>query len=112
MQNNSEVIYPELSYKIVGILFEVYNQLGPGHREKVYENAIMNELKRGNLKCKQQVYHQVIFKEKLIGKYFFDILIEDKIVVEIKQGNKFSKNNIDQIFSYLKAKNLKLGIIA
>jgi GxxExxY protein len=108
----SDLIYPELSYKIVGILFEVYNNLGPGHKERYYQKAIAVALRTAKISFKEQVYSPVIFKDNNVGNYFLDFLIEDKIVLEIKSGEKFLKQNIAQIYSYLKTKKLKLGILA
>ena len=107
-----DLIYPELSYQIVGVLFEVYNQLGPGYPEKYYQKAIAEELKNYNLSFQEQVYSPVIFSEKIIGTNYLDFLIENKIILEIKKGSRFSKEHIDQILTYLKTKGLKLGIIA
>lgn len=107
-----DLIYPELSYQIVGILFEVHNELGPGHHEKYYQRAIAEGLKKCKLSFQEQVYTPLTFKDAKIGSYYLDFLIEDKIALEIKKGDRFSKRHINQILSYLKTKNLKLGIIA
>lgn len=108
----NDLIYPELSYRIIGILFEVYNQLGPGYHEKYYQKAIASGFEKSELSFKREVYCPVFFKNDNIGCYFLDFLIENKIVLEIKKGDRFSKRNIDQTIAYLKANNLKLGIIA
>lgn len=107
-----DLIYPELSYQIVGILFEVYNQLGSGYHEKYYQRAIATELKRCNLSFKEQVFIPLRFKKEIIGRQYLDFLIEDKVVLEIKKGDRFSKRNIEQMLSYLKVTGLKLGILA
>jgi GxxExxY protein len=107
-----DLVYPELSYQIVGILFEVYNQLGAGYHEKYYQRAIATELKRCNLSFKEQVFIPLHFKNEIIGRQYLDFLIEGKIVLEIKKGDRFSKRNIDQILEYLKVTGLKLGILA
>jgi len=115
MLNNlkrNDLAFPELSYKIVGALFEVHNDLGPGHHEKYYQKALAEELKRQNLIFQEQVYAPLLFKEENIGKYYLDFLIDDKIVLEIKKGDRFSKRHINQVLAYLKIKNLKLGILA
>lgn len=109
---HSKVIYPNLSYKIVGILFEVYNQLGPGYQERYYQRAIEAALKEHNLKFNSQFPTDLNFKNSKIGKYFIDLLVEKKIVLEIKKGNYFPKKNIEQVYAYLKATNLKLAILA
>jgi len=107
-----DLIYPELSYQIVGILFEVYNQLGGGYHEKYYQRGIASEFRRCNISSQEQVYAPVIFKGEKIGNNYLDFLIENKIILEIKRGNKFSKNHIEQVLAYLKSKKLKLAIIA
>lgn len=113
MENiKTDLIYPELSYKIIGILFDISNKLGYGHKEKYYENAIEILLKENNINYKRQLYSPLKLNEKLVGKYYLDFLIEDKIALELKKGNSFNRYNIEQVFSYLKVNNLKLGIIA
>ncbi len=107
-----DLIYPELSYQIIGILFEVYNQLGSGYHEKHYQRAAAAELERCNLSFKEQSFIPLQFKDKRIGRQYLDFLIEEKIVLEIKKGDRFSKRNIEQVFNYLKTAGLKLGIIA
>lgn len=107
-----DLIYPELSYQIVGILFEVYNQLGPGYHEKYYQRAVAAELKRCRLSFREQVFIPLRFKKETISRQYLDFLIEGKVVLEIKKGDRFSKRNIEQIISYLKAAGLKLGILA
>jgi GxxExxY protein len=107
-----DLIYPELSYTIVGVLFEVYNNLGPGHKEKYYQKAVATVFKTAKISFKEQVYSSIIFKNSNVGNYFLDFLIENKIILEIKSGDKFLKQNISQLYSYLKVKNLKLGILA
>lgn len=108
----TKVVYPELSYKLVGILFEVYNNLGSGYQEKYYQKAIASELKRTGIKFQEQVHYPIDYKDEILGDYYFDFLIEDKIVLEIKKDKRFSQKNITQVYAYLKASKLKLGILA
>lgn len=107
-----DLIYPELSYRIVRVLFEVYNKIGPGHHEKYYQKAVSLSLKKEGLVFSEQVYTPLTFHDSKIGSYFLDFLIDNKIILEIKKGDRFSKNNIEQIMSYLRIHKLKLGIIA
>jgi len=88
----NDLLHPELSYKIVGATFEVYNNLGPGYLEKYYQRAIAVALKESGLKFKEQVYATLIFKDVKIGKCFFDFLIEDKIVLELKITSRLNDN--------------------
>lgn len=107
-----DLIYPNLCYQIIGILFEIYRQLGSGYQEKYYQRIIANELKRSGLQYQEQVSTPLIYKGNKIGNYFLDFLIENKLVLELKKGERFSQKHIEQIYSYLKTTNLKLGIIA
>jgi len=107
-----DLLYPDLSYQIIGILFEVYNKLEYGYQEKYYQKAISSCLKRTNLSFREQVPIKISFQDSEIGKYFADFEIGNKIILEIKKDDKFSKHNIDQIYAYLKATGLKLGILA
>lgn len=106
-----KVIYKELSYKIVGTIFEVFRELGYGFKERYYEDAIAKEFRNNNIKFRRQIPCKLMYKGEAIGNYRFDFLIEDKIVVELKRGDYFSKNNITQALQYLKASNLKLAIL-
>ena len=107
-----DLIFPELSYTIIGILFEVYNNLGPGYKEKYYQKAIATFLQNMGIPFKEQVHCPIIFKDNNVGHCYLDFLIANKVILEIKSGEKFLKQNIRQIYSYLKTKNLKLGILA
>ena len=108
----NDLIYPELSYQLIGILFEIFRQLGGSFQEKYYQRAIALELKKCNLGFKEQLFLPLYYKEEKIGKYYLDFLIENKIVLEIKKDKRFSKKDIEQIVAYLKTSNLKLGILA
>lgn len=112
LNNKTDLVYPELSYKIVGLLYEVYNELGYGYQEKYYEKALAEAFKQEGLNYQEQLHIPLTFKNSKIGDYFLDFLVDDKIVVELKKGDRFSKKNIEQVYGYLKAKNLKLGILA
>lgn len=106
-----DLVYPDLCYKIIGVLFDVWTDLGFGHKEKFYQKAAAQGFKISNLNFKEQLPAKMYYKNKLVGIYYFDFLIEDKIVLEIKVREYFSKKDINQLYSYLKAKNLKLGLI-
>jgi GxxExxY protein len=112
MDSGEKIIYKELSYKIVGILFEVFNELGYGYQEKVYEKALEELFIKHKITYTRQAYLPVKFQGKILTKKFFDFVVDDKIVLELKKGNHFSKNNIEQVKDYLKISGLKLAIIA
>lgn len=106
-----DLIYPELSFKIVGCAFEVYNELGYGHKEKYYQKALAVSFKKNNLLFKEQVNFTLKFQGETIGKGFCDFLVEEKIIVELKKSARFSKSNIEQVNQYLKSSGLKLAIL-
>ena len=109
---NPEVVWPDLSYQIVGILFDVYNSIGYGHLERVYQKAVAEALRVKKLTFKEQVAAPVTYQGKTVGKNYLDFVIEDKVVLELKQGERFLRGNIDQVNSYLKATGLMLAILA
>ena len=92
--NEDKVIYKKLSYDIMGAVFEVYNELGYGFKERYYEEAIAKEFDRIKLVYKRQLPYKLKYKDEIIGTYRLDFLVEDRIVIELKQGNFYSKQNI------------------
>lgn len=107
-----DLIYPKLCYQIIGILYDVFNEIGSGHRELVYQRAIESAFKEKGVSFQSQVYSPINYKNKVVGKNYLDFLINNEIILEIKKDTIFRKPFINQVYSYLKAKNLKLGIIA
>ena len=112
MNANSKVIYPELSYKIVGILYNVHTELGGKYQEKYYQRAVEKALLSEKIPFEKELMVDLSFKGEKIGKYFLDFLIEKKIVLELKATPFFHPDDFRQVLAYLKAKSLKLGILA
>ncbi len=107
-----DLIYPELSYKVVGILFNAFNELGYGYQEKYYQRAVASLFRKNNIVFREQVSAPLEFQGSNIGRYYLDFLIENKLILELKKRDRFLKSNIDQVYGYLKRFDLKLGIIA
>ena len=107
----NDLIYPELSYKIIGCAFEVYNSLGFGHSEKFYQKAMAIAFKNAGLLFKEQVYTPLKFQGELVGKLYLDFLVEDKVIVELKKNNHYAKSNIDQVNEYLKTSKIQLALL-
>jgi GxxExxY protein len=105
------IYYKELSEKIIGLAIDVHKELGNGFLEKVYENALLFELTRNNIDAKQQHPITVIYKGQVVGEYFADILIEGKIILELKTIKKIEPIHEAQLLHYLKATNIKVGYI-
>lgn len=106
-----KLIYPTLSYKIVGYCFDIYNQLGFGYREKYYQKALEKILKINNINYKKELPARINFKKEFLTTNYLDFLIDDKMIIEIKTQKRFLKSNIEQIYNYLKMTNKKLGIL-
>ncbi len=109
--NANEDRLNELSEKIIGAAFEVSNILGAGFLEKVYENAMNVELKLRGIKTFQQAPLKVYYKNELVGDYIEDILVEDKILVELKTIKEFDDIHIAQCLNYLRITGLKLCLL-
>jgi GxxExxY protein len=101
----------ELTYKINGAIFEVNRVLGAGFLEKVYENALVLELKNQGLKAESQIPIPVSYKGEVVGEYFADILVEDKVIIELKAVDKIQKIYEAQLLNYLKATGMKIGLL-
>jgi len=108
---NNKILYKELSYKIIGLAMEVYNKLGYGFLEKVYENALMILFQREGIQAEQQVPIKVYFEGKVIGDYVADILVENKIILELKSVENIIDVHRAQVLNYLTATGFHLDII-
>jgi GxxExxY protein len=101
----------DITYKINGAVFEVNRVLGAGFLEKVYENALLFEIKKQGLKAERQVPIKVLYKKQLVGEYIADIFVEKKVVVEIKTIENLDKMHEAQLLNYLKATRLQIGLL-
>jgi GxxExxY protein len=101
----------KLTYEINGAVFEVNRLLGAGFLEKVYENALLQELRIRGLKADNQIPISVRYKDIVVGEYFADIVVEDRIIIEIKAVDRLMKIHDAQILNYLKATTYKVGLL-
>jgi GxxExxY protein len=101
----------ELTEKIIGAAIEVHRELGPGLLESIYEEALCYEFELQEIKYKRQTPADIIYKGKIIKGQKIDLLVEDEVVVEIKSLSKMPEVALAQTLSYLKATNLKRGLI-
>lgn len=102
----------EISYKIRGAIFQVYNTLGPGLLETAYEVALTHELRRQGLNCRNQVTLPVIYDTiKVDIGYRIDILVEEKVMIEIKSIENLQDVHHKIVITYLKLSGMKLGIL-
>ena len=108
----SDLLYPELSYQVVGILFDIFTELEYGYKENQYQKAVEVALKSLKLDYKRELPVKISYKGEFVTTVYLDFLIDSKIVLELKQGNRFNKKDIEQVYNYLKVTKLKLGILA
>ena len=106
-----DVIYPELSYNIMEAVFEVHNQLGPGFGEEIYQQALIVEMETRSIPFEAQKSLVVWYKGKPMGTYRLDFLVDGKIILELKAISSLNDLFKQQLTSYLKATDLRLGIL-
>lgn len=107
----ADVLYPELSYQIMEIVFEVHNRLGPGFAEDIYEEATVFELETRPIPFERQKTILVVYKGRVVGKHRLDLVIDNKIILELKAVSALNDVFKQQLLSYLKATGLRLGIL-
>jgi GxxExxY protein len=108
---DEKILYKDLSYRVIGSAMEVHKVLGFGFLEKVYENALMVIFRRDVIKAIQQAPLKVNFLDEVVGEYYADIMVEDKIILELKTVEKITNVHRAQALNYLRATGMKLAII-
>ena len=107
----NKIVFADLSYKIIGASFRVFNNLGWGLSEKDYQKALVEEFNNLNINFTKEVYIPFQYKTANIGRYFADFIIENKILIELKVVSKLNYAHTKQILTYLKNSKIKLGIL-
>lgn len=100
-----------ITEKIIKEAYYVFNNLGSGFLEKVYENAMIHRLDVNNLRIESQKPIQVRMDNILVGEYFADIVVNDLVIIELKAKNKLVKIDEVQLVNYLKATNIEVGLL-
>ena len=108
---NNNYKHSEITEKIIGEVYNVYNTLGSGFLEKVYENSLCSRLRKINFIVKQQYPINVIFENEIVGQYFADIIINDLVIVELKTCENLHPIFEVQLVNYLKATNIEVGLL-
>lgn len=107
----TDLLHKNITDQILRSFYTVYNKLGFGFLEKVYENALLIELMNMNLFCEKQKPIKVFYKEKIVGEYFADILVENKVIVELKAAECLVPEHELQLVNYLKATDMEIGLL-
>lgn len=106
-----ELLYEDLSEKIIGAAMTVLNELGPGLNEKIYENAMVLELHARNMQAAQQTSFPVHYRGRFVGKLITDLIVDDLVVVETKVVENFDETHVAQTLSYLAITGVQLGLL-
>jgi GxxExxY protein len=101
----------ELIYRIRGAVFEVFRELGAGFLEKVYENSLATELRLQGCRVEQQRPISVHYKNEVVGEYVADIVVEERILIEVKAVGELRSEHEAQILNYLKATGIRVGLL-
>ena len=101
----------DLTERIIASAFEVHNVLGSGFLEKVYENALLAELKARGLKVESQREIKVLYKGESVGDYFADLIVEDKVILELKALEKINDIHEIQLKNYLRGTGIEIGLL-
>jgi GxxExxY protein len=108
---NENYKHSDITEKIIKAFYNVYNKLGYGFLEKVYENAMLIELAKFGLSYKNQFPVKVFYDEKNVGEYFADIIVNNTVIVELKAAENLCEEHECQLVNYLKATEIEVGLL-
>lgn len=106
-----ELLHTDVTDKIINVYYKVYNELGFGFLEKVYENALFTELKGMGLFCEKQKPITVFYNGEKVGEYFADIIVNNCVIIELKAAETLAEEHELQLINYLKATEIEVGLL-
>ena len=106
-----QLIYKDITNKIIGSAITVHKELGSGFNERIYESALAEELQNNNIRFERQKNVDVFYRNKKIGFQKLDLIVDDVVIVELKTVNYLENVYLSQLISYLKATRLKVGLV-
>jgi len=101
----------DISGKIIGCAIDVFKELGYGHREKVYQNALSLAMEETGLKYQREKYGKIKYRDQIVGKYFLDFLVEGCVAVELKIRAEEYNKDLCQLLDYMVSENIKIGLL-
>jgi len=107
----NRIKHVEITEKVINAFYKVYNTLGYGFLEKVYENALLIELRSMGMIVEQQRRVKVFYKGLVVGDYYADLFLEEKVIIELKAYEKINEQNEFQLINYLKATGIEVGLL-
>lgn len=111
MNNIENYLHSELTGIIIKAYYNVYNKLGYGFLEKVYENALIVELEKFDLKCEKQKAIKVYYDEVNVGEYYADLIVNDAVIIELKAAECLAEEHEAQLINYLRATEIEIGLL-
>lgn len=105
------MIHKDITEKVIKAFYNVYNSLGYGFLEKVYENAMLIELKKMGLDVHRQMPIKVSYEEQVVGEYYADLMVNSQVIVELKAAENLCEEHEYQLINYLKATDLEVGLL-
>lgn len=109
--HTDKLLHKELTYQMIGILYKVHTNLGCGFTEKIYQRAIEIELEKAGMQFETETEIDVLYDNKKIGKYRLDMVVENKVIIELKATNRLPKVFREQVISQLKASPYEVGLL-
>lgn len=111
-KQSTKLLYPDLSYNVNGILFNTFKEIGPGYQEKHVQRAVAQGFEKAKLNYKEQVMVVMQVHGKVVGRYFLDFVVDEKVVLELKVAERFFRKDYDQVKYYLLTSGIQLGLLA
>lgn len=111
MKTEKELPHAELTGQILGCCFEIMKELGPGFHERVYKNALLIAMRQKGLSVEVERAYVVVFRGKIIGRYYADLVVEQTVIVELKCCESLVREHQAQLFNYLKVAELPIGLL-
>jgi len=111
MNLNDNYLHSDITAMIIKAYYNVYNKLGFGFLEKVYENALLIELKKFDLRCQKQIPISVFYDNENVGEYFADIIVNECVIIELKAADCLADEHEAQLVNYLRATNIEVGLL-
>jgi GxxExxY protein len=105
------LLHEKVTESIIGIFYDVYNELGYGFLESVYERSLVIALKQAGLKIEQQKPIPVLFRDQVVGEYFADLVVNDVVILELKSCRSLDRSHEAQLLHYLKATDAEVGLL-
>jgi GxxExxY protein len=109
--SSDKFLHREVTEKVIGIFYDVYNELGHGFLESVYHSAMRTALEQAGLRIASLVKIPVSFRGRLVGDFIADLLVEEKVILELKAVSEFNPAHEAQLLNYLKATPIEIGLL-